>query len=312
MASSTRNSSRPITPSPSWSIQGASAAASKAVPYIADRCAATASRFRACALSARACWLAVPISAPLAAMSACRLVSSASTCADVRPCTTTLESAASRWPPSLAALASSDPNAPGDVPSTMPKAPSTSRSACARASANDRPLVFSSVLMAGVGQRGEHVDVQHRLAAQVGVRLQRDRAVGGQAGDLVGVAARGGDGQQRRAERGIGRERAGGRRGGVRVEVAGGREVDAQLARGDRGADGQRALLRHAGGGGVGGGGRHGRGVALGRAAAAGGEQRRERERGGGGGDVLQAAKGHGAADSLGEGTGSGVRPASP
>ena len=85
--------------------------------------------------------------APLLAMSVCNCVSNVSTWADVRPCTITLESAASRWPPSASAPASSAPNAPGDVPSTMPNAASTSRSACARASAKFMPLVFNSVLM---------------------------------------------------------------------------------------------------------------------------------------------------------------------
>ena len=97
-----------MTPSPSWSIH-------------------------------RASWLAALTPEPLAAMSACSAASSVPTSADERPCTTTLDNAASRLPPSVPAPASSVPNVPGDVGSTMPNAPSTSRSACARASAKAMP-----------------------------------------------------------------------------------------------------------------------------------------------------------------------------
>ncbi len=151
---------------------------------------------------------------------------------------------------------------------------------------------------ARVGERGEHVRVQHRLGLEVGVGLQRDRAVGERAGDLVQVAADGRHAQQGRSELGVGHEGAGGRRA-VRVEVAGGRQVEPELARGDGGTGRQRPLLRHAGAGRVGGGRRHRRRVALRRPATAGGEQHRRGERKCGERGGLQAAKWHGAADSL-------------
>ena len=156
---------------------------------IADRCAATLLRFSACSLDASACRLALPMSAPLVAMSAC---SAGEQRVDLRRRAALHDDAGERRQHVAAVGGGAGVERAERAGRRAQHDAERGQHLAFRLRARVREAQAVGVeqrVDARVGERGEHVHVEHRLAAQVGVRLQRDRAVGGRAGDLVGVGA---------------------------------------------------------------------------------------------------------------------------